>query len=734
MSRRTFQPRDIVVENVRLEYTSLRNIAGTSNNSSELQQRHQLPSQVLLEDTTLKLLSGHVYGLLGRNGVGKTTLLRRIQSGKIPGFPPHIATLYIPQELTLPSSLPTTTTTTFSTDHTTENENDEQPQEATNASAATTTSTVLEVVQQEFLRFSKKTSTSLHYQMELIEQELDNLDETQEEEKIEDLCQELSNLQEALEEMEESTNNNDNQNKNNNSWFEEAQRALDFFGLGDHLWQLPYNQLSPGQRKKVALAVAVLCSATVSSSQQLLLCLDEPQNHLDVQGLIKLRQFLQAQTNTSNNNEDDSSNNNQNNNRTVLLVSHDTDLLNDVTTDIIVFSHVQKNLLYYPGNYNDYQRQYAQHELHLLRQQVSLDKKRHAMVQTIHHLQEQPAPKRGGNKKKAKMIAAQRRKLERTGLETNDKGHRWSQQRAGTGIKPGAINGIDASTRKDLSTAELLQLAEASIRPPPDKAVQFFFRNTTCTWGEPLIMALDVGHGYGVTAATADALIDKKTLNKANTITITKKPGFLFDCVDICIKEGHTYCLLGATAAGKSTLLRILAKQEEPLEGSVHHATNVQVGYFGQETMDKLLEECWTSGDKACGAMTALSYLAARFPTKTEQELRGELTNFGLSPTQATTNVSFLSGGERTRLCLAVLMLENPQVLCLDNPSTNLDVESVEALIYGLRQWNGTVVMVSHDINLIRSLDTECAVLVEEEGKLRRVDGSVDNYLRTFQE
>ena len=221
----------------------------------------------------------------------------------------------------------------------------------------------------------------------------------------------------------------------------------------------------------------------------------------------------------------------------------------------------------------------------------------------------------------------------------------------------------------------------------------------------------------------------KPIVDGQGRLLITKKEGYLFDCVDLCINEGCTYCVLGANACGKSALLRILAKKEEPREGSVNHAANLQVGYFDQSAMDELLEDARCISD----VTTALSYLAARFPAKTEQELRAELTNFGLSPQQATTNVRFLSGGERCRLCLAALMLSNPNVLCLDNPTSNLDVESVEALIYGLQRWEGgTVILVSHDTNLVRSLEAECAVLIEHEGKLRRIEGDIDDYLRTF--
>lgn len=238
-------------------------------------------------------------------------------------------------------------------------------------------------------------------------------------------------------------------------------------------------------------------------------------------------------------------------------------------------------------------------------------------------------------------------------------------------------------------------------------------------------MAIDVGHGYGETGRRSELSIAQEH----GEVIITKKEGYLFDCVDLCINEGGTYCFLGKNGCGKSTLLRLVAKREEPKEGCVQHANNIQIGFFDQNAMDELLDVA----NQSPNTMTALSYLTGCFPSRAEQELRGELTNFGLSPEQAGTNIRFLSGGERCRLCLARIMLDNPHVLCLDNPTSNLDVESVEALIYGLQHWKGgTIIMVSHDANLVRSLNAECAVLMEEEGKLRRVEGTIDEYLRTF--
>lgn len=233
-------------------------------------------------------------------------------------------------------------------------------------------------------------------------------------------------------------------------------------------------------------------------------------------------------------------------------------------------------------------------------------------------------------------------------------------------------------------------------------------------------MAMDVGHGYCVDQIHP---VEPESTNNRSY----KKTGFLFDCVDLCIDEGSITCIIGPNGSGKSTLLRVLAKREQPLEGKVHHALNVNVGFFDQHVVDHLLDDSVSQH-----VVTALSLLTERFPAKSEQDIRGELTAFGLSPKQAATGVQFLSGGERSRLCLATLMLDEPQVLIMNEPTSHLDVESVEAFIHGLQHWNGTLVLVSHDANFLRSLEGNCFVIVKEEGKIRKIPDGIDYYLKTF--
>jgi len=300
-------------------------------------------------------------------------------------------------------------------------------------------------------------------------------------------------------------------------------------------------------------------------------------------------------------------------------------------------------------------------------------------------------------------------------------------------MRKGSINSIDASKRNQLTHKELVKLAEIDIGPVPDKAVQFEFQNTSSTWGdEPLVMIMDVGHGYQNNPQNeTEELLPTSNENNNNLI---------FDCIDLSIREGSRTTILGENGSGKTSLLSIIAGEVTPSIGSVHFANGVNVGYFTQHAVDNLIMESGVDVDHdngegspaapAATMVTALSLLSDKFPSKSEQDLRGELTRFGLSPKQAGTNVRFLSGGERCRLCMACMMLESPHLLVIDEITNHLDVESVNALIYGLRKWNGTVVMASHDANFIREMGGESYVLFD--GRLRRLEGGIDTYLRVF--
>lgn len=263
-------------------------------------------------------------------------------------------------------------------------------------------------------------------------------------------------------------------------------------------------------------------------------------------------------------------------------------------------------------------------------------------------------------------------------------------------------------------------------------SIAISFPPTNSVWGEPLIVACDVGYGTDKEAmgrqkeVSPDSLV---SVDEDGTIQIAKRDGFLFDCVDICIEEGSINCLLGPDNCS-SYLLQILARQLAPVEGTVHHPAGVPVGYLSTQTIRELV----SSTDSVT---TALHHLSQLHPQKSENEIRGHLSLFGLSPTsQGKTPICYLSGGEAYRFALARTMLEDTPVICMENPTASLDVESVRALAYGLQHWNGTVVMTSVDASFLRALpDLNCFVIVPEDGKLRRIPPEmqgIDGYLKMF--
>ena len=270
---------------------------------------------------------------------------------------------------------------------------------------------------------------------------------------------------------------------------------------------------------------------------------------------------------------------------------------------------------------------------------------------------------------------------------------------------------------------------------------KYSFQNTTSSWGEPLIMAMDVGHGYDThvehenfSQLEGGNRNEDKETKAYSLIHITE--GMLFDCVDLCINEGTRTFILGTNGCGKSTLLKILAKRLSPKEGTIHHAHGLNIGYFDQHIADDLIqnatEHMRADNKNTHKIITPLSYLKSLFPLKSEQDLRGQLSSFGLHGNQVNTNMRYLSGGERCRLCFSILMLKSPHVLIFDEPTNHLDAESVNALIYGIQNWNGTAVIVSHDTNFIRMVEGDCFLLVENEGKLKRIPNGIDFYLKNF--
>jgi ATP-binding cassette, subfamily F, member 3 len=185
--------------------------------------------------------------------------------------------------------------------------------------------------------------------------------------------------------------------------------------------------------------------------------------------------------------------------------------------------------------------------------------------------------------------------------------------------------------------------------------------------------------------------------------------------VTFSLEPGDRVGLLGRNGAGKSTLIKVLAGELALLAGQHLCAQELRVGYFAQHQLDQLDRH-----DTPLGQLRRLD------PTATEQVLRNYLGGFGFSGERALELIAPLSGGEKARLVLALIIRQRPNVLLLDEPTNHLDLEMRHALSEALQEFDGALVVVSHDRHLLR-VTTDRLVLVDG-GAVRPFDGDLDDY------
>ena len=195
----------------------------------------------------------------------------------------------------------------------------------------------------------------------------------------------------------------------------------------------------------------------------------------------------------------------------------------------------------------------------------------------------------------------------------------------------------------------------------------------------------------------------------------------VLNAVSMSLAPGDRVALLGANGMGKSTLLRGIAARLAPGAGSVEHSRYARIGYFAQHRLEQLDSN-----------RTPLE-LAREVATATrEQELRDFLGGFGFGHDPVTRRIATMSGGEKTRLALALLILERPNLLLLDEPTNHLDLDMREALAAALQSFSGALVLVSHDRHLLR-LVSDTLWLVAG-ARVEPFSGDIDDYVRWLSE
>jgi ATP-binding cassette subfamily F protein 3 len=187
------------------------------------------------------------------------------------------------------------------------------------------------------------------------------------------------------------------------------------------------------------------------------------------------------------------------------------------------------------------------------------------------------------------------------------------------------------------------------------------------------------------------------------------------------VLAGQRIGILGANGQGKSTFIKTLVGQVEPLGGAKVEGKGLTIGYFAQQEMDLLHDD-----DTPLQMM--VRWARERGPDAREQELRDFLGQFRFTGDQVLQAVGTLSGGERARLVLAMIVWQRPNLLVMDEPTNHLDLQTREALSLALNGFEGSVLLVSHDRALLREVCDEFWLVAA--GQLQVFDGDLDDYQR----
>ncbi|MBB3899539.1 ABC-F family ATP-binding cassette domain-containing protein [Roseococcus suduntuyensis] len=185
--------------------------------------------------------------------------------------------------------------------------------------------------------------------------------------------------------------------------------------------------------------------------------------------------------------------------------------------------------------------------------------------------------------------------------------------------------------------------------------------------------------------------------------------------LDMRIDQEDRIALLGANGNGKSTLAKLLAGRLGLMGGDIHRDRRIRVGYFAQHQADELNPDG-----------TPLSHMQEALPRATPAQCRSQLARFGLDADRAETRVTALSGGEKARLLLALTTREAPHMLILDEPTNHLDIDAREALVRALADYQGAVLLISHDPHLVELVADRLWLVAD--GAVTPFEGDLDDY------
>ena len=317
-----------------------------------------------------------------------------------------------------------------------------------------------------------------------------------------------------------------------------------------------------------------------------------------------------------------------------------------------------------------------------------------AVTGTTLHLENRQIKRYGGNYSQFEILRAQQIALQQSAFQKQQKTIAHLQSFVDR-FKAKASKARQAQSRvKALERIELIAPVYAS------SPFTFSFREPDAA-PNPMLVVDDVACGYPAAAAAGGAA--------ATDVTT------ILSHVKLSIQNGQRIGLLGANGQGKSTLIKTLFGELATLAGDVHRGKGLEIGYFAQHQLETL-----RSDD------SPLQHLSRIAPATREQELRNFLGSFNFNGDMATSSIERFSGGEKARLALALIIWKKPNLLLLDEPTNHLDLETRHALTTALAQFDGTLILVSHDRHLLRA--TTDAFLLVGHGEVKPFDGDLDDY------
>ena len=248
-----------------------------------------------------------------------------------------------------------------------------------------------------------------------------------------------------------------------------------------------------------------------------------------------------------------------------------------------------------------------------------------------------------------------------------------------------------SKARQAQSRVKMLEKMQEITIPLAERTVPFKFPGPKEKLAPPMLEIEKANLGYG-----EDAVILKD--------------------VTLRLDPDDRIAIIGANGQGKTTLVKSIAERLPLMSGNRKAPKAIRIGYFSQDQLDEL-----TEGE------SVLNHVARALPKDTsESKVRATAASMGFAYEKVSTNVEKLSGGEKVRLLLGLMAIEKPHVLILDEPTSHLDIDSREALIYALNDFPGAVLLITHDVYLAEA--TADRLWLVNNGKAKRYDGDLKDY------